>query len=125
MASSSFPRLLSALILSLSLSSTLVSADLTIGVPDTAPAGYEEWTSPIVQPAKSIAGDGGWGPALAKAKAFVSGLTLEEQVNLTTGVDTTARCVGNTGEVTRLGFTGFCLQDSPLGVRDTDFASAL
>ena len=28
-------------------------------------------------------------------------------------------------EVTRLGFKGFCLQDSPLGVRLTDYASAL
>lgn len=124
MAPTSFSRLLSTLLLSLSLSS-FVSADLATGIPDAAPAGYEEWISPIVQPAKPIAGDGDWGAAYAQAKVFVSQLTLEEQVNLTTGVDTTARCVGNTGEVTRLGFKGFCLQDSPLGVRDTDFASAL
>ena len=33
------------------------------------------------------------------------------------------RCVGNTGRVPRLKFDGFCLQDSPAGVRDTDYTS--
>ena len=55
----------------------------------------------------------------------MQGLSLEEKVNLTTGVGTGGRCVGNTGEVTRIGFRGICLQDSPLGVRDADFVSAL
>ncbi|KIJ44501.1 glycoside hydrolase family 3 protein [Sphaerobolus stellatus SS14] len=58
--------------------------------------------------------------AVARARPFVS----QEKVNLTTGVGTGGRCIGNTGDVTRLGFTGFCLQDSPLGVRFTDFVSA-
>ncbi|KIJ29627.1 glycoside hydrolase family 3 protein [Sphaerobolus stellatus SS14] len=62
--------------------------------------------------------------AVTRARAFVSQFTLEEKVNLTTGVATGGRCIGNTGDVTRLGFTGFCLQDSPLGVRFTDFVSA-
>jgi beta-glucosidase len=31
------------------------------------------------------------------------------------------QCVGNTGSVPRLGFAGFCNQDSPVGVRDTDY----
>jgi beta-glucosidase len=35
----------------------------------------------------------------------------------------THRCVGNTGRVTRLNFDGFCFEDSPVGVRDTDYAS--
>lgn len=43
---------------------------------------------------------------------------------MTTGAGTNGRCVGNTGAVTRLGFPGICLQDGPLGVRMTDFASA-
>lgn len=30
-------------------------------------------------------------------------------------------CVGNTGSIPRLGFNGFCTQDSPVGVRDTDY----
>lgn len=94
-------------------------------------------------PAKNVSGDADWASAVAKARAFVSKLTLDEKVNLTTGIGINGRCVGNTGvramcshttrvanhpllqEVTRLGFKGICLQDSPLGVRDTDFNSAL
>ena len=34
------------------------------------------------------------------------------------------RCVGQTGSVPRLGFRSLCLQDSPLGVRDTDYVTA-
>lgn len=121
---STFPRLLSSLLLATSLT-TSAFADVITGIPDSAPAGYEEWTSPLVLPAKPITGDGDWSAAYAKAKAFVGQLTLEEKVNLTTGTDTTDRCVGNTGQIPRLGFKGLCLEDSPLGVRDTDFASAL
>ena len=40
-----------------------------------------------------ISGDGGWANAAAKAKAFVQQLTIDEKVNLTTGVDTVGRCV--------------------------------
>jgi beta-glucosidase len=58
-----------------------------------------------------------------KAKAFVAQLTIDEKVNLTTGVDTIGRCVGNSGTIPRLGFNGFCFEDSPVGVRDTDYAS--
>jgi hypothetical protein len=75
----------------------LVSADVYTGKPDPAPAGYEQWTSPIVTPAKNITGDGGWAAAVAKARQFVSQLTLEEKINVTTGVDVYNRCVGNTG----------------------------
>lgn len=85
------------------------------------PKGY---TSPKVLPVKLLTGDGGWQDAVSKAKKFVGKLTLEEKVNLTTGVGTGGRCVGNTGTVPRIGFNGFCLEDSPLGVRDTDYASA-
>jgi beta-glucosidase len=103
----------------------LVVADTYSGVPDPAPAGYEEWTSPIVTPAKNISGDGGWDDALAKARAFVGKLTLAEKINITTGVDVQDRCVGNTGSIPRLGFRELCLEDSPLGVRFADFVSAL
>jgi len=54
----------------------------------------------------------------------VSQLTLEEKVNLTTGTGWELdRCVGQTGSIPRLGFRAMCLQDSPVGVRDTDFSS--
>lgn len=31
------------------------------------------------------------------------------------------RCVGQTGAIPRLGFRSLCMQDSPLGVRDSTF----
>ncbi|KZT52914.1 glycoside hydrolase family 3 protein [Calocera cornea HHB12733] len=99
-------------------------ADILSGMPDAAPPGYEEWMSPLVLPAKTVTGDGPWASAVARARQFVANLTLEEKVNLTTGAGTDNRCVGNTGSIPRLNFTSFCLEDSPLGVRFTDFASA-
>lgn len=45
-------------------------------------------------------------------------------MNLTTGTGWQSdRCVGQTGSIPRLGFRSLCLQDSPVGVRDTDFNS--
>ena len=74
--------------------------------------------SPPAYPAPWMRGGQGWDDAYAKAKAFVSQLTLLEKVNLTTGVGwTNEKCVGNVGSVPRLGFRGLCMQDSPLGVR--------
>ena len=86
-------------------------------------------TSNLCQPHNLIShlgagGLGEWGPAIQKARAFVSQLTLEEKVNLTTGSGwELERCVGETGSIPRLGFRAMCLQDSLVGVRDTDFNS--
>ena len=44
------------------------------------------FTSPPAYPSPWGSGAGDWGAAYAKARAFVSGLTLMEKVNLTTGV---------------------------------------
>ncbi|KAJ7054141.1 beta glucosidase precursor [Mycena amicta] len=99
-------------------------ADVLTGIPDAAPAGLEEWVSPIVLPAPATQGNGDWAAAVAKAKRFVSGLTLEEKVNVTTGIDVQGRCVGNTGTIPRLNWPGLCLNDSPLGVRFADLVSA-
>ncbi|KAJ7099740.1 beta-glucosidase [Mycena epipterygia] len=99
-------------------------ADVITGIPDAAPPGFEEWESPIVLPAPPVRGTGDWASAVARATTFVKGLTLEEKINVTTGVDVLGRCVGNTGTIPRLGWKGFCLEDSPLGVRFADFASA-
>ncbi|CAK7266002.1 beta-glucosidase [Sporothrix epigloea] len=66
----------------------------------------------------------GWESAYAQAKAFVAQMTLMEKVNLTTGVGWQGeQCVGQAGAVPRLGLTSLCMQDSPVGVRLTDFAS--
>ncbi|SCO91022.1 related to beta-glucosidase [Fusarium oxysporum] len=66
----------------------------------------------------------GWEEAYAKAKDFVSQMTLLEKVNLTTGVGwTNERCVGNVGDIPRLGLRGLCMQDGPVGVRLTDYNS--
>jgi beta-glucosidase len=67
----------------------------------------------------------GWEDAYAKAKDFVSQLTLLEKVNITTGTGwMSERCVGNVGSIPRLGFRGLCMQDGPLGIRLADYNSA-
>ncbi|KAM0137313.1 hypothetical protein ACHAP3_004119 [Botrytis cinerea] len=81
--------------------------------------------SPPSYPSPWMNGNGDWADAYAKAKKFVSQLTLLEKVNLTTGVGWEGEsCVGNTGTIPRLDFPGLCLQDSPLGIRFTDQNSA-
>ncbi|KAK5125213.1 hypothetical protein LTR85_000889 [Meristemomyces frigidus] len=81
-------------------------------------------TTPPKYPSPWGAGLGEWATAYEKARAFVSQLTLEEKVNLTTGTGWELdRCVGQTGSIPRLGFRAMCLQDSPVGVRYTDYNS--
>ncbi|GAB5588478.1 hypothetical protein Unana1_03378 [Umbelopsis nana] len=61
-----------------------------------------------------------WDQAITKAKDMVAKLTLEEKVNMTTGVGwQEGHCLGNTPAIPRLNFTGLCLQDSPAGIRFT------
>jgi len=79
-----------------------------------------EYTSPPSYPAPWMRGGNEWQDAYAKAQKFVSGLTLLEKINLTTGAGWEREaCVGTTGSIPRLNFRGLCLQDSPLGVRDS------
>ncbi|KAI1144221.1 glycoside hydrolase family 3 protein [Hypoxylon sp. FL0543] len=74
------------------------------------------WMKPTAQ---------GWEDAYAKAREFVSQLTLAEKVNLTTGVGWEGeQCVGQVGSIPRLGFRSLCMQDSPLGIRFADYVSA-
>ncbi|KDQ52334.1 glycoside hydrolase family 3 protein [Jaapia argillacea MUCL 33604] len=82
-----------------------VSSDPTI-VPDFGPAWAEAWS---------------------KAQALVSSLSMEGKVNITTGnFWMGGLCVGNINPISDNGtyFPGLCLQDSPLGVRYTDFVTA-
>jgi len=89
-----------------------------------APPGFEAWTSPVVLPSPVQQGHSPWTISVERAKKFVAQLTLEEKVNLTTGAGIQGRCLGETGTVPRLGFNDpICLQDSPAGVRFTDFNS--
>jgi beta-glucosidase len=93
--------------------------------PFNNPGAVSGQTSPPSYPSPWGEGLGDWDDAYAKAREFVSQLTLLEKVNLTTGVGWEGeKCVGNTGAIPRLGFEALCLQDSPLGVRFADFVSA-
>ncbi|KAJ5246169.1 hypothetical protein N7468_001152 [Penicillium chermesinum] len=75
-------------------------------------------------PSPWATGEGEWAQAYQRAVEFVSQLTLDEKVNLTTGAGwMQERCVGETGGIPRLGMWGMCMQDSPLGVRDSDYNS--
>lgn len=65
-----------------------------------------------------------WDEAYAKAAKLVSKMTLEQKVNITTGVGWMGgRCIGNTGSALPY-FPELCLQDSPLGVRLVDGVSS-
>ncbi|THH28092.1 hypothetical protein EUX98_g6098 [Antrodiella citrinella] len=64
-----------------------------------------------------------WRTAHSKAKARISSWTLEQKVNASTGVGWEGGvCVGNIPTIAD--WQGLCLEDSPLGVRDTDFVTA-
>ncbi|RDX48955.1 hypothetical protein OH76DRAFT_1472179 [Lentinus brumalis] len=64
-----------------------------------------------------------WSKAHSQAKKLISGWSVEQKVNVSTGVFwMKGLCVGNIAAVGD--FPGLCLEDSPLGVRDTDFVTA-
>ena len=69
-------------------------------------------------------GEGNWSAAYAKARAFVCNLTITEKVNLTTQTGTGASYTYSLGIIPRVGFRGLALDDSPTGVRSTDYSSA-
>lgn len=77
--------------------------------------------SPAVYPTPNATGVGGWEDAIAKAKAFVAQLTVDEKADMVTGQP--GPCVGNIVAIPRLGFPGLCLQDGPLAIRVADYAS--
>ncbi|KAL5479045.1 hypothetical protein ACEPAI_2333 [Sanghuangporus weigelae] len=68
-----------------------------------------------------------WSTSWDRAEALISGLSIEEKVNFTTGSGwMTGRCVGNVPPVPLDGsgpWQGLCLQDGPLGARTVDFAT--
>jgi hypothetical protein len=65
-----------------------------------------------------------WQEAHERARSELVGWTLDEKVDLTTGVQwMRGRCVGNIPAIPGQDFPGLCLQDSPTGVRFADFVS--
>ncbi|KAF1831336.1 avenacinase [Decorospora gaudefroyi] len=78
-------------------------------------------TSPPVYPSPNITGAGDWEVALEKARTFLDQLTLEEKAGIVTG--NIGPCVGNILPIPRLNFSGLCLQDGPLAVRQAVYAS--
>ncbi|KAH9898527.1 beta-glucosidase [Cubamyces lactineus] len=60
-----------------------------------------------------------WAAAYAKAKPIVANLSNSDKASLGTGTPIcSGPCIGNTASLSSIpGFTGFCLQDSPVGVR--------
>ena len=66
-----------------------------------------------------------WSQAIQLAQNFVAQLSLQEKISLGGGIGWgVGACVGNSPGVSRLNFSGYCLEDSPTGVRFTDHASA-
>ncbi|KAJ3204976.1 hypothetical protein HDU67_009194 [Dinochytrium kinnereticum] len=59
-----------------------------------------------------------WDEAIVKAKDLVGQLSLEEKVDLASGIGwAVGNCVGNIKAVPKINFPGLCLQDAPTGVR--------
>ncbi|KAG9120470.1 hypothetical protein FRC07_004026 [Ceratobasidium sp. 392] len=59
-----------------------------------------------------------WTEAHKLAQSFIKNITLDQKVNITTGVGwQIGRCVGNIGAQPEIGWPGLCLEGSPLGVR--------
>ncbi|KAI1485618.1 glycosyl hydrolase family 3 N terminal domain-containing protein [Biscogniauxia mediterranea] len=77
-----------------------------------------------VYPTPQTAEQGAWKEAVAKAKKFVSQLTLEEKVNLTAGATSETGCSGFIPAIPRLGFPGICVTDAGNGIRGTDFVTS-
>ncbi|KAJ7476760.1 beta-glucosidase [Mycena latifolia] len=65
-----------------------------------------------------------WTAAYTKASAAVQKMSVQDKVNLATGVGwENGNCVGNTPAISSISFPGLCLEDSPVGVRFADLVS--
>ncbi|GAA5804054.1 hypothetical protein HPULCUR_009540 [Helicostylum pulchrum] len=60
-----------------------------------------------------------WEEAYSKAQVLVGQMSLEQKVTITTGTGWGGICSGNTNGTSSPDFPSLCLQDSPIGVRDT------
>lgn len=99
-----------------------VSSSATQNARAGVPPGYN---SPPYYPTPKGGWVQEWQAAYAKAAVVVANMTLAEKVNLTTGTGIfMGPCVGQTGSALRFGIPNLCLQDGPLGVRNTDHNTA-
>ncbi|KAJ3282917.1 hypothetical protein HK104_010649 [Borealophlyctis nickersoniae] len=81
-------------------------------------------TSTPSYPFVPVKGTGQWAQPVARAKALVKQLSLEEKATVVSGVGwMKTPCVGNIGAVPKIGFPGLCLQDGPAGIRFADNVS--
>lgn len=66
-----------------------------------------------------------WSAAYTKANASLAQLSLQEKVDIVTGVGWgNGPCVGNTAAISSISYPELCLQDSPLGIRYGSGATA-
>lgn len=97
-------------------------------IPGIFPSAVPSNPPPVSQDPQVVPDFGpAWAIALEKAATKVANFTLEEKVNVTTGVYPNSRCVGNIAPVYPIegrGWPGLCLMDSPLGIRYADFVTA-
>ncbi|KAJ5349086.1 putative beta-glucosidase F [Penicillium brevicompactum] len=99
-----------------------VPGEDTTNLHQRAAEGYE---SPPYYPTPPGGWIADWSEAYSKAQHIVGNMTLAEKVNLTTGTGFfMGPCVGQTGSVPRFGIPNICLQDSPLGIRNSDHNTA-
>ncbi|KAJ5776546.1 uncharacterized protein N7511_001557 [Penicillium nucicola] len=99
-----------------------VSESESINNQKRAAEGYE---SPPYYPTPPGGWISDWSEAYEKAYKVVSNMTLAEKVNMTTGTGFfMGPCVGQTGSAPRFGIPNICLQDSPVGIRNSDHNTA-
>ncbi|KUI63570.1 Beta-glucosidase cel3A [Cytospora mali] len=66
-----------------------------------------------------------WSTAYTKANAALAQLSLQDKVNIVTGIGwKDGPCLGNTAAISSINYPELCLQDSPLGIRYSTGATA-
>lgn len=100
----------------LSIASCAAGAAIDRRIP--VPAGY---VAPPYYPAPHGGWVSEWSESYRKASLLIQNMTLAEKANITAGTGIfMGRCVGNTGSAERVGIPQLCLQDGPLGVRNSE-----
>jgi beta-glucosidase len=66
-----------------------------------------------------------WASAYSAASAALAKLSTQDKVNVVSGIGwDKGPCVGNTAAISSIGYPELCLQDSPLGIRYANSATA-